>query len=223
MFNNNFVRIYYDAEFTGLHRNSSLLSIGMVSESGSHFYAEFTDYDKDQVDDWLQKHVIENLMFNNKSYYISAINKYVSSIDNGIHYDVDIKSDSNDIKSYLLNWLKNEAAVKGDEGKVQFYTDCYAYDWVLLNDLICDNGKALNLPDYLYYIPVDLSTALQIHGEDPDITRETFLGDKIVNLLKSIFPIKNNSENDIKHNSLWDAYVCWECFNILNKEYGNGR
>ena len=39
-------RIYYDAEFTGLHINTTLISIGMVSDSGSFFYAEFNDYDK---------------------------------------------------------------------------------------------------------------------------------------------------------------------------------
>ena len=56
--------IYYDAEFTGLHKNTTFISIGLVTEKGSYFYAEFNDYDESQVDDWIQKHVINNLQFN---------------------------------------------------------------------------------------------------------------------------------------------------------------
>lgn len=46
----NFVKVYFDAEFTGLHRDTTLISIGLISESGHHFYAEFNDYNKDQID-----------------------------------------------------------------------------------------------------------------------------------------------------------------------------
>ena len=57
--------IYYDAEFTGLHRNTGLISIGLVSYSGSYFYAEFTDYDKSQVTEWIQENVIDKLPYKN--------------------------------------------------------------------------------------------------------------------------------------------------------------
>lgn len=211
-----FVKIYYDAEFTGLHRDTTLISIGMVSESGSHFYAEFDDFDKDQVDDWLQEHVINNLMFNDKSFYLSPLNgRYLSSVDNAMHFDIEVKADSAEVKERLLSWLSNESKAAGNL-KIQFYTDCYAYDWVLLNHLICDEGKALNLPEFLYYIPMDLSTVLQMRGVDPDINREEFIGENIVNLIKTSFPIKNANE-DIKHNSLWDAYVCASSFKIIEK------
>lgn len=40
------LKVYYDAEFTGLNRNTDLISIGLVSEYGNYFYAEFIDYDK---------------------------------------------------------------------------------------------------------------------------------------------------------------------------------
>ena len=48
----------------------------MVSEnSGAVFYAEFSDYDKSQVDEWIQKHVIDNLIFKDKRFYISPLDK----------------------------------------------------------------------------------------------------------------------------------------------------
>ena len=97
-----------------------------------------------------------------------------------------------------------------------FYTDCYAYDWVLLNDLICPKGNALELPPYINYIPMDLSTALQLHGIDPDISREEYIGEKTINNLKS-WPLFKEMGESCKHNSLWDAAVCSWCFyKVLN-------
>ena len=58
-------RIYFDTEFTGLHQNTTLISLGMISECGRQFYAEFTGYDKSQIDDWLQKNVIDRLILPN--------------------------------------------------------------------------------------------------------------------------------------------------------------
>jgi len=40
------MKIYFDTEFTGLHKNTTLISIGCVAENGKTFYAELTDYDK---------------------------------------------------------------------------------------------------------------------------------------------------------------------------------
>ena len=48
-------KIFFDTEFTGLHQNTTLISIGLVSECGKTFYAEFNDYDFNQVDDWLKE------------------------------------------------------------------------------------------------------------------------------------------------------------------------
>ena len=54
-------KIFLDTEFTGLHKNTTLISAGLVSECGKTFYAEFSDYDKSQINDWLQDNVIKNL------------------------------------------------------------------------------------------------------------------------------------------------------------------
>jgi len=50
-----------------LHKNTTLISIGMVAENGQEFYAELNDYDKSQVDDWLSDNVISNLYQGNSS------------------------------------------------------------------------------------------------------------------------------------------------------------
>lgn len=181
------LKVYYDAEFTGLHKNTNLISIGLVSESGSTFYAEFTDYDKSQVDNWLQKYVIDNLLFNNVrevpyvSEFVNSVYEYVE--DGQRRYikqmNLIVKGDCHKISELLDFWLRNELEfTKHTENscdQIQIYCDCYAYDWMLFNDLICENGLAMNLSKYLYYIPVDLSTYLQMRNIDPDITREVLI------------------------------------------------
>lgn len=185
--------IYYDAEFTGLHKNTTLISIGFVSTTESTFYAEFTDYDKDQVDEWIEKNVIPDLYLDQgkEKSFVNGVSK------------VKIKGDSSYIKKELLKWLENECRNTGKQ--IQIFTDCYAYDWVLLMDLICENGKAINIPEYIYYIPIDLSTALFNIGIDPDISREEFVG-----------YLDAGETYVLKHNSLWDASIIKKCFDKYN-------
>lgn len=202
--------IYYDAEFTGLHKNTTFISIGLVTEKGSYFYAEFNDYDESQVDDWIQKHVINNLQFN---LFHDIYKKY--EIGNN-SYIVNMKGCSKDIKKELLLWIENEVDQSGEK-QAHIFTDCYAYDWVLFNDLICENGEALKIPNYINYIPIDLSTVLYLNNIDPDINREKFVGNTSELEIAEIndkYITKVLSKYN-KHNSLWDAYIVYRCFDML--------
>ena len=55
------MKLFFDMEFTGLRQNTTPISIGIVSEDGKRFYAEFTDYDESQCDDWIKENVIKKL------------------------------------------------------------------------------------------------------------------------------------------------------------------
>lgn len=57
-------KVFFDTEFSGLHKNTTLISIGLISECGKTFYAELTDYDTTQIDGWLQTNVLDNLLLN---------------------------------------------------------------------------------------------------------------------------------------------------------------
>jgi hypothetical protein len=57
------VRVFFDMEFTGLHQKTTPISIGMIAEDGQYFYAEFTDFDQTQVDEWLRENVIRHLVY----------------------------------------------------------------------------------------------------------------------------------------------------------------
>ena len=146
-------KIFFDTEFTGLHQKTSIISIGLVADSGESFYGEFNDFDVEQVDDWIKRNVVNNLiMLNNHSSLVN--DKYK------------IKGDSGVIKGALSSWLSQFE-------NVEIWGDCLAYDWVLFCQIF---GHAFNIPKNLYYIPFDICTLFKAKGINPDINREEFAG-----------------------------------------------
>ena len=150
------MKIFLDTEFTGLHQNTTLISIGCISDNNKTFYAEFNDYDKSQVDDWIKDNVISNLLFSEDNYFIKE----------GI--DLQMKSSTVNVATQLKNWLESF-------DQVEIWSDCLSYDWILFNNLY---GHAFNIPKNVYYIPFDISTYFKIKGIDPDISREEFANER---------------------------------------------
>lgn len=177
------MRIFFDTEFTSQHQNTTLISIGLIAENSREFYAEFTDYDRSQVDDWIQENVIDKLI-----YTASIDGTGFQQFTKGAH--VGCIGTSDKITAKLTEWLQ-------EFNRVEMWSDCLAYDWVLFCQLF---GGALNLPDHIYYIPFDICTLFRVKGFDPDMNREEFVG------------VKKGTQ---KHNALWDAQVIRTCFNKL--------
>ena len=151
------MRIFFDTEFTGLHKNTTLISIGIVAEDGNTFYAELTDYDNNQIDKWLQDNVIDNLIMNR------------SEVSNYSSWNTKIKGDSKVIRETLAMWLYQYS-------DIEVWSDCLAYDWVLFCDIF---GHAFNVPKQVYYIPFDICTLMKVKSVNPDIDRVEFSGLKL--------------------------------------------
>ena len=177
-------KVFFDCEFTGLHQNTTLISIGLIAETGDTFYAEFTDYDKEQIDDWLQENVISKLI---------VIGNGVAdhSVGNDTHtaYSHTLRGNIERIKEALQDWLNCFESI-------EMWSDCLSYDWVLFNQIF---GHAFNIPKNVYYIPFDICTFFKVKGIDPDINREEFCAELIEGEAQ-------------KHNSLWDAKVIKWCY-----------
>ena len=175
-------RLYYDAEFTSLTREGALISMAFVSEGSHTFYAEFSDYPKDQVTPWVAEHVLSRLIYQSKNSHIEKGKTHVS-----------VKGNAKTVTREFCLWIKAF-------GAIEIYGDCPSYDWVFFCDLF---GSALNIPESIYYIPFDLATALRFRGIDPDIDREAFvagrLGEDFVEALKRTVLGK--------HNALYDALI----------------
>jgi hypothetical protein len=162
--------VFFDTEFTGLHKDTTLISIGCISEYDDTFYAELTDYDDSQVDEWIRDNVIANLT--------------------GEH-----RCNTQQLMLDLSSWIQSV----NREDKIEMWSDCLAYDWVLFNHIF---GHAFKIPKNVYYIPFDICTLFKIKGIDPDINREKFAG---------------MEGGEQKHNSLWDAKVIKACYDKLIK------
>lgn len=181
-------KIFFDTEFTGLHKNTTLVSIGFVSECGKEFYAELTDYDKSQIDNWMQENVINKLLFNDFIYSGLIMTDTKNAFD--------IKADKNTLKGQLERWFQKF-------GEVEIISDHLSYDWVLFCDIF---GHAFNIPKNVYYIPFDICDMFKERGIDPDISREKFaFGGVYTEMLQQ------------KHNALHDAKIIKMCYEKLIK------
>ncbi len=154
------MRIYLDSEFTGLHQGTTLISLGIISDDGRSFYAEFSDYNNAQLEDWHRENVIPHLWYG----HLYEVTPKADSIY-PIHYYM--KGSRQQVAFALSGWIAQWDAV-------EVWGDCLAYDWVLFCQLF--GGGAECLPRNVYYIPFDLCTLLKVKGLDPDMRREELSG-----------------------------------------------
>lgn len=173
------MNLYFDTEFTGLHKETTLISLGIISEDGRTFYAEFTDYDKDQCTEWIREHVLKNLAL-----------EIGTSVDYA-NRSVCICGSKDHILRELKDWLRQFDSV-------QFVSDVCHYDFVLLIDLF---GCAFDLPDNVSASCHDINQDIACHyriseKEAFDKSREEIVAELCASEISGI-----------KHNALYDAKV----------------
>ena len=184
------MKIFFDTEFTGLHKNTELISIGLIAENGYTFYGEITNYDKSQVDNWIQENVINNLKHNGNHIIEETKESY------------EISMNFEDVSFALNKWLKQFDTV-------EWVSDVCHYDMVLLIDLLTNHGSALDLP----YGKINSAC----HDINQDIA-EAYHISEILAFDKSREEILKDSKIEItgeKHNSLYDAKVIKAIYDCL--------
>ena len=187
------MKVFLDTEFTGLHQNTTLISIGCIADNGATFYAEFGDYDHLQVNDWVKVHVVDTLKFHGKG--VKGWCNCGTQKAGTPEAVTEAYGNKAFVAEALKQWLE-------DLGDVEIWSDCLAYDWVLFNQLW---GHAFNIPKNVYYIPFDICTLFKVAGINPNINREEFAG---------------CSAGAEKHHALWDARVTKTCYHLLMNKIG---
>lgn len=181
------MKIFFDTEFTGLHKNTTLISVGLVAENGDKFYGELTDYDNSQVDEWLQKNVIQNLMYDGRAEW---------NMPEWYHY-----GDSKLIRERALAWLYKFR-------QIEWVSDVCHYDFVLLIDLLY--GHALNMPYGEHNAAChDINQDIAKHFGISEISAFDMSREKILENAN----IKIYGQ---KHNALYDAEVIKAIYNKIN-------
>lgn len=196
------MKIFFDTEFTGLHKNTTLISIGLIDENGRTFYAEFNDYDKSQCDDWIKENVIKHLKFKEYSAYLPGLDFNYKS-------NVEVKSNKLTIQTYLEQWL-----IPYDE--VELVSDVCHYDMVLFIDIW---GGAFDIPRCInpacHDINQDIARYYEISETEAfDLSREGIIESYNENI-KEHWPNKIIKIEGNKHNSLCDALAIKEIYNII--------
>lgn len=182
------MNLFFDCEFTGLRKDTTLISLGIVSEDGKKFYAEFTDYDEKQCDDWIKKNVIGHLILGDEN---------IVTAKNG---DVFIRDNKKEIRRALLSWIRRDVVL-------QFVSDVCHYDFVLLIDLLTNGGTALDIPLNISAVCHDINSDIVRHygiteREAFDKSREEIVSE-----------LCGHKVDGTKHNALYDAEVIkaiWE-------------
>ena len=135
-FNERIYKLYFDFEMTGIHQDTTPISLGIVSDNGKSFYAEFTDYDRKQVDAWLEENVIAKtkwLSLEEKPWQAMGMTKS--------EHSVEVAGDRKTVIHYLKEWIKENFQTHYDidgtlHNRIEFIGDCCAYDWMLLTELL---------------------------------------------------------------------------------------
>lgn len=200
------MKLFFDTEFTGLHKNTSLISLGIISEDNKCFYAILTDYDNTQVNDWIEKNVINNL----------EISKEIKEL-----YDIyEVSGTKDEIKEALIEWLDTL-----DDNYFELVSDVCHYDMTLFVDLF---GTAFDLPDNIspccydinqdiYYSNINYTMADAFDANREDLLKH-FAEQCFDDVYYELTPIMDMGE-DSKHNALWDAIVIKCLYILLTENY----
>jgi uncharacterized protein YprB with RNaseH-like and TPR domain len=184
------MKIFFDTEFTGLHKNTTLISIGLVDENGRTFYAEFSDYADNQCNEWIYKNVIKNLKWSKAGLSENFANIYAN--------DWEAYGTKEYIKTVLIDWLS-----KYDN--VELISDVCHYDMVLFIDIF---GTAFDIPSNVSPVCHDINQDISEYYNITDA--EAFDKNREEILEQFGIVIEGN-----KHNSLYDAKVIKQLYIIM--------
>lgn len=213
------MNLYFDCEFTGLRKDTTLISIGIVAENGKKFYAESFSYDKSLCNIWIQENIIKNLFlrrikvneYGDKYGYIGDCDAVIDGKEyelgfsgvyeahGGLEYPYKtIDGDTtyvcgNDtyISICLGKWLQQFESV-------QFVSDVCHYDFVLLIDLF---ENAWHLPKNVSPVCHDINTEIARHYGISDAEAFDKSREEIVKELCG------QEIEGRKHNALYEAEV----------------
>lgn len=190
--------IYFDSEFTCLRNGTTPISIGLVTKDNHFFYAECTDYDESQCDDYINNEILSQTLFlcieEDKRKEVLVSLQENLDVDSVIMYGT-----KEEVGIVLTNWLQ---AFNED---IQFISDVEQYDTVILIDILTNSGTSLDLPKFICPDCININTFIAMANrtsikEAFNVTREDFVD---LDTAKDILGV----DKPMKHNSLWDAII----------------
>lgn len=208
-----------DARITSQDRNCNLVSLAIVSDSSAYFYAEFNDYYGDD-----KSIGFTNLIWNDKESFSDRGDFYTGGLGNHplasgakARCNILVKGDRQTIRKELINWLYHEWS-NCSFSKIRFVASNPLYKMMLVNELIgnIDDENTITMIDKFY---IDLDTLFILKGMTPELNRENFIGEHIVNALRDWRPFKEWGSVS-RETTLWKAAINTWCMYELLKPKG---
>lgn len=191
------MKLFFDMEFTGLHKNTTPISLGVASEDGRKFYAIFSDFDKTQCDEWIMNNVIKGSVEDALCIPFGVIDDIG---DDGEYKSFwFVKGNTEFISKELNRWINWIC----ENNEIQFVSDVCHYDFVLLIDLLTNEGTALDLPKNISAVCHDLNQDIASYFHISDVEAFDMSREQIMNVACGFEDIVTGD----KHNSLYDAEV----------------
>jgi len=182
--------IFYDLEYTRKHQFTTPISIGIVSNDGTEeFYAEFTDYDYSQVDQWLQTNIINLLTLQDKKDGFLEKTSTRTLVKGTVEY---VLCSSGGLNDWISHW----------ERPIIMASFGNSYDWVLFREMF--KKANIDFPSFISKWTLDIASIYMDYGYDPDKRddfKEHFLG----------------IGTEQKHNALFDAQVAQRFYYKMKK------
>jgi len=149
--------VFIDAEFTGEHAKTTLVSLGLVDFDGNELYLTLDDYDLDQVTDWLHDNVLINI-------------------------DQSLRISSKEAYEKVSDWLKKYS--NGED--ISIVSAGLGADWILMVELYKWSVPGEKYFHGLHHLPkflnhgkhLDLRSLFSVTDLNPDIDRAKFAGKK---------------------------------------------
>jgi hypothetical protein len=146
------IKVFFDTEFTREGLNTSLISIGFVSENDERLYIELNDYDQSQVTPWLRENILSKLEGKSVSTSLAA--------------------------KKIENWLN----LIGHNDLIQLVSPGKAMDLLLLFNIWAEVESGSTLRTWRDRLPkciahrwhIDLDTIFIMNNIDPRINRVEF-------------------------------------------------
>lgn len=214
------MKLFFDTEFTGLKKDTTLVSIGFTTETADKtFYAEMTDYDQSYNENkWFYDNVVRNLYLSGPEYEKTKemMDENKKESNQLVYYTTEkdliraekllahrrVVGDKKAVLSAFLAWLP-----KGKN--IELISDVCHYDMVLFIDLF---GTAFDVPSYIspscHDINQDIASYYNITEKEAfDKSREEIIKD----LYGDTYVIPG-----MKHNALYDARVIQHIYNAIS-------
>lgn len=207
------MKVFFDTEFTGLHRATTLISIGCVSEKNQRFYAELTDFGKKAVrnNPWIQENVFNNTFFvdmlGRKRDDISERGKILDGFINFSNGDEALHGNKEFVSKSLITWLED---IGGIEDGIEFVSDVCHYDMTLMIDLLAygKGGSAFDIPGWVCPACHDINQDI---AEIFNISETKAFDKSREGIVKEFMP-QFGMDEKFKHNALYDALVIKEIY-----------